>query len=83
MKLIILAGGKGTRLFPISREDEPKQFLKIGDTESLLQKAVKRSMLIAKNLSDIVIVTTEKYKHKVRDHLCEISEKFADFEGIV
>ncbi|MCS6876468.1 MAG: sugar phosphate nucleotidyltransferase, partial [Aquificaceae bacterium] len=40
MKVLILSGGSGTRLFPISRDKFPKQFLKIFGGESLLQRAV-------------------------------------------
>jgi len=37
MKAVILAGGSGTRIFPLSRKNFPKQFLKIGDEKSLLK----------------------------------------------
>jgi mannose-1-phosphate guanylyltransferase len=40
---VILCGGSGTRLWPISRENYPKQFLKIFDGESLFQKTIKRN----------------------------------------
>jgi len=44
MKLypVILSSGGGTRLWPLSREHYPKQFLTLGDTESLLQQALRR-----------------------------------------
>ncbi|MDE3047815.1 MAG: hypothetical protein KGI83_05630, partial [Verrucomicrobiota bacterium] len=38
MKVIVLAGGGGTRLWPLSKEDFPKQFLNFGAGHSLLQQ---------------------------------------------
>ncbi len=70
MKTIILAGGSGTRLFPLSRELFPKQFIKFNG-ESLFQKAVKRAMLFSKP-EDIYIITNEKHKLMVMDQLSEI-----------
>lgn len=42
MKIIILAGGGGSRLFPLSRKSYPKQFLKLEDEKSLLVHTVER-----------------------------------------
>lgn len=39
---VILAGGGGTRLWPLSREHYPKQFLKLGGEETLLQRTMRR-----------------------------------------
>ncbi|MCC6714616.1 MAG: mannose-1-phosphate guanylyltransferase/mannose-6-phosphate isomerase [Gammaproteobacteria bacterium] len=39
---VILAGGGGTRLWPLSREHYPKQFLKLGSEETLLQQTMRR-----------------------------------------
>jgi len=68
MKVIILAGGGGTRLFPLSRTNYPKQFLKIDGRQSLLAETVKRFLPLTK-ASDLVIVTNEQYIHHVRAEL--------------
>ncbi|MCK4928477.1 MAG: mannose-1-phosphate guanylyltransferase/mannose-6-phosphate isomerase, partial [Methanosarcinales archaeon] len=54
IKSIILAGGTGSRLWPLSREYYPKQFLKFGDT-SLFQETVKRCLRIS-DISEIFVV---------------------------
>lgn len=70
MKTIILAGGKGTRLWPLSREMMPKQFIKIFG-ESLFQKTVKRALLVSKP-EEIFVVTNNEYKFRVSDDLEEL-----------
>lgn len=71
MKIIILAGGGGTRLFPLSRACYPKQFLKIAGEKSLLQQTVERFLIIAEQ-KDIVIVTNKDYIFHVQGDLHEI-----------
>jgi mannose-1-phosphate guanylyltransferase / mannose-6-phosphate isomerase len=71
MKLIILAGGCGARLFPLSREGYPKQFLKIEEEKSLLQKSIERFQNFLKP-KDILVVTGVKYHHLVREQINEI-----------
>jgi len=58
---VILAGGFGTRFWPVSRRDKPKQFLQIIQDKTLLDLTVARVMplVAAKN---IFIVTNERYK---------------------
>ena len=51
---VILSGGAGTRLWPVSREQHPKPFIRLADGQSLLQK----SFLRAKSLPDVVEVLT-------------------------
>ena len=68
MKLIILAGGGGTRLFPLSRTCMPKQFLKLGHADSLLTQTVKRFLPLIKP-ADIVVVTNKEYVHHVKNEL--------------
>jgi mannose-1-phosphate guanylyltransferase len=68
-----LAGGKGTRLYPLSREDNPKQFLEIINERSFLRNTVDRikSMVSKEN---IYIITNENYKEKIYKELPEISK---------
>ena len=68
MKIIILAGGGGTRLFPLSRANYPKQFLKLNDRLSLLAQTVERFLPLVK-ASDIVIVTNKEHHHHVKAEL--------------
>lgn len=65
MKVIILAGGSGTRLWPFSRNAFPKQFLHFGDGHSLLQKTIERFLPMV-SASDILIVTNQDYYHLVK-----------------
>mgnify|MGYP003587006138 CR=1 FL=1 len=68
MKIIILAGGGGTRLFPLSRTDFPKQFLKaFGDTSLLIQSVQRFTNIVAQ--TDIVIVTGARYAQQVQGEL--------------
>lgn len=77
MKIIILAGGSGTRLWPISRGSFPKQFLKLRDEFSLLQKTAKR-FLAQWPAQDIIVVTNQEYRHLVRNQLSVIDSQLAE-----
>jgi mannose-1-phosphate guanylyltransferase/mannose-6-phosphate isomerase len=71
MKTLILAGGKGTRLWPLSRELMPKQFVRFIDGESLFQKAVQRALLFSRP-EEVFVVTNRDYKFRVLDDLGEL-----------
>ncbi|HSP14723.1 MAG TPA: mannose-1-phosphate guanylyltransferase [Thermoanaerobaculia bacterium] len=60
---VILAGGTGTRLYPLSSEDNPKQFLKLFDGKSLLQKTFDRLVKLI-DPDDIYVSTNERYRQK-------------------
>lgn len=68
MKIVILAGGGGKRLFPLSRSNYPKQFLEIDSNGPLLVQTVKRFLNIEKP-ENIIIVTNEKYTIHVKSDL--------------
>ncbi|MCZ7393364.1 MAG: mannose-1-phosphate guanylyltransferase/mannose-6-phosphate isomerase [Candidatus Methanoperedens sp.] len=70
IKSIILAGGSGTRLWPLSREQYPKQFLKFGET-SLFQDTVKRCLKVSEP-SEIFTVTNEAQKFFVTGQMEEL-----------
>ncbi len=71
MKAIILAGGSGTRLWPLSRKNYPKQFLKLNGAKSLLEQTAER-LLKALPLDDLVVMTNEEYKFHVKSSLIGI-----------
>jgi mannose-1-phosphate guanylyltransferase/mannose-6-phosphate isomerase len=83
MKVIILAGGSGTRLWPLSRDRFPKQFIKLkGDEPSLFQETFKRSLLIT-DLDDIYVVTNEKYKFLVMGAVEELGYEYNESNILV
>jgi mannose-1-phosphate guanylyltransferase len=61
MKIIIFAGGIGTRLWPLSRQNSPKQFDRIFNKQSTLELAVERVAPVF-GLSNIFIQTTPNFK---------------------
>jgi mannose-1-phosphate guanylyltransferase/mannose-6-phosphate isomerase len=64
MKIIILAGGKGTRLWPMSRKTSPKQFLKL-NSKTLFKKTLKRCLLLEKP-ENIFVSTNKDYSFLVQ-----------------
>ena len=74
MKTLILAGGVGTRLFPLSREQYPKQFIPLFNGDTLFQKTLRRALLRSIP-HDITIVTGEQHTFLVRDQVRGICEE--------
>ena len=79
MKAVIFAGGVGSRLWPLSRENTPKQFEPIQDGKSTLQLAVDRLRSIL-NLEDIYISTNEKFRETLINQLPDLPQKNIIFE---
>ncbi|MGH2097466.1 sugar phosphate nucleotidyltransferase [Aerococcus urinaeequi] len=76
MKLIMLSGGSGTRLWPLSNDIRSKQFLKLlkdsnGQAESMVQR-VYRQVRESGIDSDIVIATSQKQVDSVKSHLGDL-----------
>src|SRR3989338_2764553 len=72
MKAIILAGGSGTRLWPVSRYGLPKQFIKLNGGKSLLCQTVERLSAVVP-LHDIFVITNEDYRFHVQADLRSVS----------
>jgi mannose-1-phosphate guanylyltransferase / mannose-6-phosphate isomerase len=68
---VILGGGGGTRLWPVSRDSCPKQFLKILKPTSSLQQAVLRTA-VREVFARPIVMTIEPYRFLVRQQLEEI-----------
>jgi len=60
IKAVILAGGSGTRLWPMSRQQLPKQFLKLGGEGSLLSETISRLHPMI-DQDDVWVVTNEAH----------------------
>jgi mannose-1-phosphate guanylyltransferase / mannose-6-phosphate isomerase len=65
---IILSGGAGTRLWPVSREAYPKPFMRIGGGKSLLTQTHERALAVSGNTAPL-IVTNRDYYFLSRDEL--------------
>lgn len=71
MKIVIFAGGVGTRLWPLSRKSTPKQLVKIVGDDTMLQIAVQK-LVPEFSWEDIFISTGTKYADSIREQLPEL-----------
>ena len=69
----ILCGGAGSRLWPVSRELHPKPFIRLGDGQSLLQKAFLRGAVLPE-VSEILTVTNRELLFKTKDEFTEVNK---------
>lgn len=79
MRIIIFAGGVGSRLWPLSRKNSPKQFEKIIGNKSTLQEAIHR-LQPAFPPSNIYVATGKRYRNVVLEQLPEIPRENFIFE---
>ena len=74
---VILAGGSGTRLWPLSRVSMPKQLLALNGTETLLQQTVRRVEPLV-DATHIITVTHADLRFEVMGQLHAIDARLAD-----
>jgi len=69
---VILSGGAGTRLWPVSRKAHPKPFMNLVDGESLAEKTFRRAKAVAGG-GEVITVTSRDYYFYTRDLYQKIS----------
>ena len=69
---VVLCGGSGSRLWPVSREAHPKPFIRLGDGQSLLQKAFRRGAQLP-GVAEILTVTNRELLFKTKDEYREVN----------
>ena len=79
MKIIpvILLGGSGTRLWPVSRKNHPKQFLKLTGEQTLLQATLARLEGID-NLDTSIVICNEEHRFTTAEQLMEMKQEMGD-----
>ncbi len=73
MKSIILAGGSGSRLWPLSRDMYPKQLLALDEDSSLLQQTFRR-LNVFTQAKDILTITNIKHAQDIKLQLNSIDK---------
>jgi len=81
MKYLILAGGSGTRLWPLSRKNYPKQFLNLVDDYSMLQNTAKR--VSKTDGADIYIITNAGGKRVIMNQMRAIFQNYSENNIII
>ena len=72
---VIMAGGIGSRFWPMSRQSHPKQFLDMLDTgRSFIRHTYERFAKIVPS-KNFIVVTNRRYKHLVKEHIPEVSDE--------
>jgi mannose-1-phosphate guanylyltransferase/mannose-6-phosphate isomerase len=66
---VILSGGSGTRLWPLSRDSRPKQFLRLTGERSLLQETVARVRELGDSLRPPIIVCNDSHRFLVAEQM--------------
>ena len=70
---VILSGGAGSRLWPVSREQNPKPFIRLTNGQSLLQGAYLRAVQLA-GVKNIITVTNSSFIHRTQEEFGEFQD---------
>jgi mannose-1-phosphate guanylyltransferase len=79
MNIVLMAGGGGTRLWPLSRVAKPKQFLDLGNGQSLLQSAYQRALKVAAD-DHIYVATSISYEAYIKEQLPQVNSDHIFYE---
>lgn len=71
---VILCGGAGSRLWPVSREAHPKPFIRLADGQSLLQKAFLRGANLD-SVTEVLTVTNREFFFQTKDEFGEVNTR--------
>jgi mannose-1-phosphate guanylyltransferase len=71
---VILSGGAGTRLWPVSREGHPKPFMRLADGQSLLQKTFLRGAR-QEGAGEVLTITNRDYYFRSKDEYAALRQR--------
>ncbi len=74
---LILSGGSGTRLWPISRKNLPKQFLSLAGSETLFQQTIQRALRL-QDVAAPIVVASDGHRFLAAEQLKELNIQDAD-----
>ncbi|MBR1470018.1 MAG: cupin domain-containing protein [Lachnospiraceae bacterium] len=66
MKCLVLAGGRGERLWPLSRRNFPKQFIKVQKNHSIFQETIARNLAFC---DEFIVITNHEYRHIIANQM--------------
>ena len=74
---LVLSGGSGTRLWPISRKNLPKQFLSLAGSETLFQQTIQRAMRL-EDVAAPIVVASDGHRFLAAEQLQQLDIQGAD-----
>ena len=79
---VVLSGGAGSRLWPVSREALPKPFIRLPDGENLLRKTLRRAMAVAQG-DGVLVVTNREYFFLTGDEYAALGKELPALEFLL